>query len=72
MLGTVAITPLMAQGLPGFPSFADWPMFGQNPANTASNAADMAISVHTVASLKTKWTFTTALTCRPERPSLMA
>jgi polyvinyl alcohol dehydrogenase (cytochrome) len=34
-------------------------MFGRNPENTASNAAEKAISTKTAASLKTKWTFTT-------------
>jgi len=38
---------------------SDWPMFGQNLANSANNAAETAISTTTVSSLKTKWTFTT-------------
>src|SRR5580658_3037728 len=62
VLGTVAVAPLMAQsspsGLWGFPSPTDWPMFGQNSANTASNF-ETAISVHTAPSLATKWKFTT-------------
>src|SRR5579883_3321317 len=47
---TVALGPLMAQ---------DWPMFGQNPANTANNATETGISVKTAPSLGLKWTFTT-------------
>jgi polyvinyl alcohol dehydrogenase (cytochrome) len=34
-------------------------MFGQNPANTASNAAETGISTSTAPRLKTKWTFLT-------------
>ena len=37
----------------------DWPMFGQNSANTASIGDGGNLSVKTAASLKTKWTFTT-------------
>ena len=59
VLGALAVTPLMAQEIAGFPSWSDWPMFGQNPSNTANNAADHAISVNTASELKTKWTFTT-------------
>jgi polyvinyl alcohol dehydrogenase (cytochrome) len=35
----------------------DWPMFGQNTGNTASNASD--ISAKNVNKLRPKWTFTT-------------
>jgi polyvinyl alcohol dehydrogenase (cytochrome) len=59
VLVAVAFTPLMAQRRPGFPSSSDWPMFGQNPANTASNAAETGISTSTAPRLKTKWTFLT-------------
>ena len=47
MLTTLAV-PLMAQ---------DWPMFGQNVANTANNTPK--ISATTVSSLQPKWVFTT-------------
>ena len=43
-----AVAPLAAQ---------DWPMFGQNVANTANNSA--RISTATVSTLLPKWTFTT-------------
>jgi polyvinyl alcohol dehydrogenase (cytochrome) len=49
VLGTAAVTPLSA----------DWPMFGQNPANTASNDTETAISTQNVNQLKMKWAFTT-------------
>jgi len=39
---------------------AQWPMFGQNVSNTASNPLETSISTSNVASLKPKWTFTTA------------
>jgi polyvinyl alcohol dehydrogenase (cytochrome) len=48
----------MAQGPPNFAWFADWPMFGQNPSNTA-NAQAAGIPSGNVKNLKTKWTFTT-------------
>ena len=38
---------------------ADWPMFGQNPSNTATNPTDTIISTSNVSQLQTKWTFTT-------------
>ncbi|HKD05047.1 MAG TPA: PQQ-binding-like beta-propeller repeat protein [Bryobacteraceae bacterium] len=38
---------------------ADWPMFGQGPANTANNPTESAISIKNVAHLVTKWTVTT-------------
>jgi polyvinyl alcohol dehydrogenase (cytochrome) len=38
---------------------AGWPMFGQNPANTASNPTEATISTKNVAHLLPKWTFTT-------------
>jgi polyvinyl alcohol dehydrogenase (cytochrome) len=37
----------------------DWPMFGQNTANTASNSQSGAISTNNVNQLQAKWTFTT-------------
>jgi polyvinyl alcohol dehydrogenase (cytochrome) len=58
MLGALAVTPLRAQGLPGFPSPTDWPVFGQNAANSASTT-DTTISATNVQTLKPKWTFTT-------------
>src|ERR1035438_2622256 len=48
MLVTLAAAPLMAQ---------EWPMFGQNTANTATNWS--GVSNHNVSRLKTKWAFTT-------------
>ena len=53
VLATLAITPLMAQ------VSSDWPMFGANVANTASNAAETGISVATAPALKMAWSFTT-------------
>src|SRR5215510_1684959 len=38
---------------------ADWPMFGQNPANTAANPTETIISTTNVDQLRPKWTFTT-------------
>jgi polyvinyl alcohol dehydrogenase (cytochrome) len=58
VLGTIAVTPLMAQNSL-FPFSSDWPMFGQNASNTANASAETAISTKTVSELKTKWTFTT-------------
>jgi polyvinyl alcohol dehydrogenase (cytochrome) len=58
VLGTLALTPLMAADGPNLPFFADWPMFGQNAANTASAVAD-GIPTGNVENLKVKWTFTT-------------
>jgi len=55
-LGAVLLTmtPLMAQG----PS--DWPMFGQNVANTAAASTPGAsMSPQQIAKLKPKWVFTT-------------
>src|SRR5215831_9069256 len=40
-----------------FAQSVDWPMFGQNIGNTASNASD--ISAKNVNKLRPKWTFTT-------------
>jgi polyvinyl alcohol dehydrogenase (cytochrome) len=48
VLATLAVTPLMAQ---------DWPIFGQNLANTATNQT--SISTRNVSRLQQKWTFTT-------------
>jgi polyvinyl alcohol dehydrogenase (cytochrome) len=41
------------------PPAADWPMFGQNLANTAANVTEEDISTKQVGALKPKWTFTT-------------
>jgi polyvinyl alcohol dehydrogenase (cytochrome) len=38
---------------------ANWPQFGQNNSNTASNSEETAISPTTVVNLKKKWKFTT-------------
>src|SRR5262245_57270344 len=38
---------------------ADWPMFGQNPANTATNPRERIISADNVGQLAVKWAFTT-------------
>src|SRR5262245_31155997 len=38
---------------------ADWPMFGQNPANTANNPTETIISTGNIGDLDVKWTFTT-------------
>src|SRR5437870_11884556 len=42
-----------------FAQSADWPMFGQNTANTAHNPTETKISTGNVKQLKVKWTFTT-------------
>lgn len=44
-------TPLSAQ--------TDWPMFGQNQANTAGSSAETTISIKNVNKLRLKWTFQT-------------
>jgi polyvinyl alcohol dehydrogenase (cytochrome) len=49
VLAALAVTPLMAQ---------DWPMFGQNASNTASNTG-VSISTSNINTLKTKWVVTT-------------
>ena len=56
VFGGVAVALLTANTIP---PPADWPMFGQNPANTATNVTETAISNKSVGALKTKWTFTT-------------
>src|SRR5262245_58626663 len=38
---------------------SDWPMFGQNRANTAANEAESNISTRNASQLKPKWTLTT-------------
>ncbi len=38
---------------------ADWPMFGQNPANTATNPTETIISPDNANQLHVKWTFNT-------------
>jgi polyvinyl alcohol dehydrogenase (cytochrome) len=54
VLAAVSITRVMAQG----PS--DWPMFGQNAANTASTSTPgNSMSPKQIAKLKPKWIFTT-------------
>jgi polyvinyl alcohol dehydrogenase (cytochrome) len=42
-----------------FAQAADWPMFGQNTANTAANPSETKISASNVNKLTPKWTFTT-------------
>ena len=42
-----------------FAQILDWPMFGQNIANTASNFFEFGISSKNVNQLQPKWTFTT-------------
>lgn len=56
VLATAAGALLIANNVPP-PS--DWPMFGQNLANTATNATEATISPKNVAHLLPKWTFTT-------------
>jgi len=58
LFGALSATPLIGQQLPGFALPTDWPVFGQNAANTASSK-DTTISATNVQSLKPKWTFTT-------------
>jgi len=53
VLGTVGVTHLMAQ------ASSDWPVFGQNSANTGYEAVESGISVTTAPQLKPIWTFTT-------------
>lgn len=53
VLGIAAVAALTADE-----DQKDWPMFGQNPANTASSQAE-GITAGNVKGLKTKWTFTT-------------
>jgi polyvinyl alcohol dehydrogenase (cytochrome) len=55
LLGTVAVALLTADNTP---KQYDWPMFGQNPANTATNVEN-SISPKTASSLKMKWAVTT-------------
>ena len=50
VVATLTALPLVAQ---------DWPMFGQNVSNTASNSAQIDISTRNVSRLKPKWTATT-------------
>src|SRR5262245_2865969 len=51
--GAVALTVHPSPG-----AAADWPMFGQNLNNTASNVTTMSMNKD-VTSLQVKWTFTT-------------
>ncbi len=54
MAGTLAVSPLMAQGA------SDWPMFGQNVSNTASNTTPLfGMAPQYVTNLTPKWIFTT-------------
>ena len=53
----VAITVVLLNANAAPP--ADWPMFGQNSANTATNASETTISTSNVSQLSTSWTFTT-------------
>src|SRR5580658_7272373 len=55
----VGFAVLVLQSAPSLMAQAEWPMFGQNPANTAYNSAETTISTSNVSSLKTKWKFTT-------------
>src|SRR5215471_17689965 len=41
------------------PQNVDWPMFGQNTANTASNASETTISAKNAKLLRPNWSFTT-------------
>lgn len=54
VLATFAVTPLMADD----EGHRDWPMFGQNTANTATTT-QTDISTRNVNRLQPKWTFTT-------------
>ena len=56
LIGVAAASGVVAADVP---KPADWPMFGQNAANTATNVTEVAISPKTVSTLKTKWVFTT-------------
>jgi polyvinyl alcohol dehydrogenase (cytochrome) len=56
VLGTAAVVLVTANNVP---PPADWPMFGQNAQNTATNPTEAMISTKNVAHLKTKWTLTT-------------
>ncbi len=56
VFATVAVAPLMANDNGN--GNGDWPMFGQNPANTA-NGAQTSITTGNVRRLAPKWTFTT-------------
>src|SRR5215471_8965031 len=47
----LSVTNLAAAG--------DWPMFGQNVANTATNATETTISTANASQLLPKWMFTT-------------
>ncbi len=54
MLGTATINPLLAQGS------ADWPMFGNGVANTASaSTPGKSMAPRQIAKLRPKWVFTT-------------
>jgi polyvinyl alcohol dehydrogenase (cytochrome) len=61
-LGLYAVVGLSAGVLliaDNVPPPSGWPMFGQNPANTATNSTETIISTKNVGHLLTKWTFTT-------------
>ena len=42
-----------------FAQSVDWPMFGQNTANTASNPSETSISAQNAKLLRPSWAFTT-------------
>jgi len=42
-----------------FAQSVDWPMFGQNTANTASNPSETSVSAKNAKLLGPSWTFTT-------------
>jgi polyvinyl alcohol dehydrogenase (cytochrome) len=54
-LAIVAVSPASASTTP----YAQWPMFGQNYANTASAPTETTISTGNVGTLAPKWKFTT-------------
>src|SRR5215470_3934279 len=56
VLGTAAVALMTANNIT---PPADWPMFGQNPSNTATNLTEAIISTKNVAHLLPKWTVTT-------------
>jgi polyvinyl alcohol dehydrogenase (cytochrome) len=53
LYGTLAQNPVSAQ------TATDWPMFGQNIGNTASNSSETTISAGNAATLQQTWAFTT-------------
>lgn len=57
LLAVAAALPASAAGPPN--PYLQWPMFGQNYANTALAPTEAAISVHNVSTLMAKWVLTT-------------